>query len=304
MFAILPIAVLLASASVSALVIPRRAPPPGWRFDLLEDYQVYHTRYLALDCEAKHSTTFFDQCCHPLLASQKLEDRAFECSPSSAASASASAAEPTSTISTPADDADDDCDEEPTSTPDDDDEDCEDGDGQEGDDNSVPPVVISTHVTHATQATQTHQTTHDTATPTPTLKPKPTSTKVAPKPTSTKAAAPAPKPPSSSSSLFTDGFATFFFQNGVAGACGTVHKDTDFVAAIDQARYGDSGKKSSLCGQQVKITNPANGKSVTVTIADDCPTCLNKDSIDLSRSAFNAIATEEEGMVKINWSFI
>jgi hypothetical protein len=26
--------------------------------------------------------------------------------------------------------------------------------------------------------------------------------------------------------------ATFFFQNGVAGACGTVHKDSDLIAAI------------------------------------------------------------------------
>ncbi|KIJ22575.1 hypothetical protein M422DRAFT_276969 [Sphaerobolus stellatus SS14] len=28
------------------------------------------------------------------------------------------------------------------------------------------------------------------------------------------------------------GTATFFFQNGVAGACGTVHKDTDHVVAL------------------------------------------------------------------------
>jgi hypothetical protein len=28
--------------------------------------------------------------------------------------------------------------------------------------------------------------------------------------------------------------ATFFFQNGVAGACGTVHKDSDMIAAMSQ----------------------------------------------------------------------
>lgn len=69
--------------------------------------------------------------------------------------------------------------------------------------------------------------------------------------------------------------ATFFFQNGVAGACGTVHQDSDLIAAIgsltlvllvitdcliDQNRYGNSGLKSELCGQKVKITNPANNK--------------------------------------------
>lgn len=109
--------------------------------------------------------------------------------------------------------------------------------------------------------------------------------------------------------------ATFFYQNGVAGACGTVHSDSEFIAAIgksahvnvitffidnfltDERRYGNSGARSSLCGKQVQITNTKNGKSVKVTIADDCPTCTNSNSIDLSVGAFNAIATEAEGMV-------
>ncbi|KAK7693516.1 hypothetical protein QCA50_003084 [Cerrena zonata] len=72
----------------------------------------------------------------------------------------------------------------------------------------------------------------------------------------------------------------------------------------DEARYGNSGAQSDLCGKQVKITNPANGKSVTVTIADDCPTCTNSNSIDLSVGAFTQIATEEQGMVGITWSFV
>ena len=91
--------------------------------------------------------------------------------------------------------------------------------------------------------------------------------------------------------------ATFFTQNGVAGACGTVHQDSDMIAAIDESRYGNSGQKSALCGRKVKILNPANGKSVTVTIADDCPTCKNSNSIDLSVSAFTQIATKAQGMV-------
>lgn len=43
--------------------------------------------------------------------------------------------------------------------------------------------------------------------------------------------------------------------------------------------------------------NAANGKSVIVTVADDCPTCKNKDSIDLSIGAFTQIAAEAEGEV-------
>lgn len=75
----------LTASSVSALVVPRAAPPAGWSTDYLEvmpfcpllpsstetfsmqDYDVYHTRYLALGCQDKHGTEFFDLCCHPLL---------------------------------------------------------------------------------------------------------------------------------------------------------------------------------------------------------------------------------------------
>ena len=57
-------------------------------------------------------------------------------------------------------------------------------------------------------------------------------------------------------------------QGGNAGACGTVHSDNDLIAAIDQDRYGyDFGVQSSECGRQVHIKNPANGNTVTVTIA-------------------------------------
>ncbi|KAE9407913.1 barwin-like endoglucanase, partial [Gymnopus androsaceus JB14] len=96
---------------------------------------------------------------------------------------------------------------------------------------------------------------------------------------------------------YSGGVATFFYQNGVAGACGTVHSDDDLIAAIDQTRYGDPSQVSSLCGKKVTITNTNNQKTVTVTIADDCPTCDNENSIDLSVRAFTQIATEEEGEV-------
>jgi expansin (peptidoglycan-binding protein) len=102
----------------------------------------------------------------------------------------------------------------------------------------------------------------------------------------------------------TGGVATFFYQNGVAGACGTVHSDSDLIAAMDQTRYGNSGEVSALCGQQVEITNTQNGKTVTVTIADDCPTCENANSIDLSVGAFTQIATEEQGEVPITWKLL
>lgn len=236
------------TVSVSSLVVPRATPPKGWNVAALEPYDTYHTRYMALACNTKHSTKFFNECCRPLLAKQSLSGRPAQCIPKSV------------TTSTDNDDDDDDL---PF---------CDDDD----DGNTTPPST----------------------TPTPVV-PKPT-----PTPTAARQATPAPAPPSGNSAVQTGGFATFFYQNGVAGACGTVHKDTDLIAAIDGDRYGNLGARSSLCGKKVKITNPKNQKTVTVTIADACPTCKNGNSIDLSVSAFKNIATLDEGMVGITWSFV
>lgn len=52
----------------------------------------------------------------------------------------------------------------------------------------------------------------------------------------------------------------------------------------------------------MKITHKE--KTVTVTIADDCPTCQNKDSIDLSVAAFKQIASLDEGDVPITWELV
>ncbi|KAF8746088.1 hypothetical protein AX14_000149 [Amanita brunnescens Koide BX004] len=108
---------------------------------------------------------------------------------------------------------------------------------------------------------------------------------------------------SSSSQVFTGGYATYFYQNGNAGACGAYHSDYDLIAAIDADRYGYTGEKSALCGKKVKIVNPSNGHSVVVTIADACPTCRNGNSIDLSVGAFERIADMSLGIVSIDWWF-
>ena len=111
--------------------------------------------------------------------------------------------------------------------------------------------------------------------------------------------------------------ATYFYQNGVAGACGRVHSDYDLICAMgtprlvraaldydlsdraraDYRRYGDTSVRSSLCGRSVRITNTQNGKSVNAFVADACPTCENGNSIDLSMGAFQRIADLSEGVV-------
>ncbi|KDQ21775.1 hypothetical protein BOTBODRAFT_61389 [Botryobasidium botryosum FD-172 SS1] len=108
----------------------------------------------------------------------------------------------------------------------------------------------------------------------------------------------------SNSSSNSGGYATYYYQENSAGACGSYHGDSDLVAAMDIGRYGDINAASSLCGTQVHITNNENGRSVVVTIADACPDCRGRNSIDLSVSAFQEIAPESEGMVPITWAFV
>ena len=64
MFATL-ITLSAAAASVVAIAIPRAQTPAGWWTAGLEDYDTYHTRYVALDCISQHGSDFFNTCCHP-----------------------------------------------------------------------------------------------------------------------------------------------------------------------------------------------------------------------------------------------
>ncbi|KAF7976731.1 hypothetical protein HWV62_5919 [Athelia sp. TMB] len=307
MLASIPLIALLVS-SASALVLPRhralaRAPtaievapraeasqPADWTSHHLEDYETYHIRYMALDCEDKHNTTFWDACCHPRAASNTTA-LAAECTPSKAALASASARY-----------GEDDCEETssaPAPTP----TETEECGGEET--SSVKPTPKPT--SSKASSTKKAATTKAAASPDaaggagalgagPTTTAKPSSSKAEPtssKTSSTKTSA-AAQP---TGSVYSGGVATYFLQDGTAGACGAVHPDSALIAAIDQDRYGNSDAESSLCGKQVRVTNTSNKKTVVVTIADDCPTCKNANSIDLSKSAFTQIATIEEGEV-------
>ncbi|KAN0123753.1 RlpA-like double-psi beta-barrel-containing domain containing protein [Russula decolorans] len=139
-------------------------------------------------------------------------------------------------------------------------------------------------------------------TPTPTPSPTtPTTPTSAPHKSSTSA------PPAQTSStgsgsggdVHTGGQATFFTQNGNPGACGTVHQDSDLICALDSSLYS-----RSLCGKSVHITNTVTQDSVTVVVADECPTCLNYNSIDLSTGAFDQIGNQSTGVLQIKWEFV
>jgi hypothetical protein len=98
----------------------------------------------------------------------------------------------------------------------------------------------------------------------------------------------------------TGGVGTFYLQNGVAGACGQVNPDSAQICALQTVRYNNGAN----CGRQIRITNLNTGGHVVATVADECPTCDNENSVDMSVGTFTAIATEEQGEVPIAWEFI
>ncbi|KAK4698985.1 hypothetical protein P7C70_g7284, partial [Phenoliferia sp. Uapishka_3] len=102
---------------------------------------------------------------------------------------------------------------------------------------------------------------------------------------------------STSSSGTYSGEATYFYQAGGTGACGSVNEDSALIVALNTAQYS-----SSKCGSKVKVTNTATGKSVTATVADECPGCAS-ESLDLSTGAFDSIGDEDTGVLSITWSY-
>jgi len=105
----------------------------------------------------------------------------------------------------------------------------------------------------------------------------------------------------SNSGLTTGGVGTYYLQDGVAGACGDFHSDDDIICALQTKTYAGGNN----CGKMVAITNDLTKKTVNVLVADECPTCDNSMSIDLSKGAFHALGgTTEEGEFPISWKFI
>ncbi|KAJ7046840.1 RlpA-like double-psi beta-barrel-protein domain-containing protein-containing protein [Mycena alexandri] len=322
--------------------VSRAQPPAGWATTYLEPYDTYHARYMADDCENKHNTTFFDSCCHPLLATESLAKNRPACcavgatvacpgaatSSLSPAAPTSSAAAPTSSAAAPkstgadnqdTDDDDEDCDDEDDNSGDndsgdnednnDDDEDCDD----ESDESSTPaatstkvaathpPAVTTTHADTTVKATPTSSTETTTAKQETTTAKQETTTAKEETTTHTTATSTASTPDKTSSgSLVLGGFGTWFTQGGVAGACGTVHSDSDFVVALETKTYA----KGANCGRKIQVIDASNGKSVQGVVADECPTCTNSESVDMSLAMFEKLAALSVGEFSIKWQFL
>lgn len=90
-----------------------------------------------------------------------------------------------------------------------------------------------------------------------------------------------------------------YFDVGL-GACGQYSVNTDYVAALNHVQFGDyvNGALSPACGMCLEVSGPLG--AVRVKVVDKCPGC-QKGDIDLSPTAFEAIARKDDGRVKITW---
>ncbi|KAI0006141.1 RlpA-like double-psi beta-barrel-protein domain-containing protein-containing protein [Russula compacta] len=270
---------LAAASAVSGHVIRHRGLPKGWETGILQNYTLYHERYLQYGCEKKHNTTFFGNCCHPLLKGEPLSVIEAHGCPSLAQN------------STQGNDCDDgNSSVPPISTP----------QPSSSSSPSPSPAYTTSAYAQAKAALEHFQSASTT----------PTYTEPSYTPTSTHAtvasSSPSPTPASGGDgsddgSWTYGGYATWYTQGGVAGACGITHGDGDLIAAMIK----DSGiYNEGLCGKQVEIINLANSQSVTVVVADECPGCPNDESIDLSTGAFQKLGDLGTGVLSIKWKYV
>lgn len=146
----------------------------------------------------------------------------------------------------------------------------------------------------------------------------------APSPTSSSRSTPRPassspaSSPAVESSQYTGGSATYYYQGGAFGSCGSKHSDSDLIVALPSgavrpplprpspllnalANLEPQYASGASCGRTVSLTVGSN--SITAKVADLCPGC-GANSIDLSVAAFQALGTLDQGRVGVRWGFV
>jgi len=92
-----------------------------------------------------------------------------------------------------------------------------------------------------------------------------------------------------------------YYDPGVAvGSCGWSNVASDHVAAMSYEIYGTFANPamSPVCGACLNVTGPKG--TVKVKMVDRCQGCSSGD-LDLSTAAFDEIADQSTGRVKIVW---
>ncbi|BGP12450.1 hypothetical protein JCM10213_006984 [Rhodosporidiobolus nylandii] len=112
----------------------------------------------------------------------------------------------------------------------------------------------------------------------------------------TKKASTSPSSVNLSTSSYS-GQGTFYYQNGVPGACGSVSSDGAYIVALQTKMYANGAH----CGKTINIK--VGSKTIQAKVMDACPTCGSAESIDLSVGAFKELASLDQGVVNLQWSF-
>jgi expansin (peptidoglycan-binding protein) len=92
------------------------------------------------------------------------------------------------------------------------------------------------------------------------------------------------------------GEATYYAATG-KGNCSFDASDDLLVAAINTEDYAGA----AMCGAYLAVSGPAG--TVTVRVADRCPGC-KRGGLDLSRQAFERIASPGAGRVQVTWQIV
>ncbi|KAK4700653.1 hypothetical protein P7C70_g5590, partial [Phenoliferia sp. Uapishka_3] len=94
--------------------------------------------------------------------------------------------------------------------------------------------------------------------------------------------------------------ASWYLQNGNAGACGLHSSDADLVVGLPTSFYNATGTVSSFCGAYVVVTNPINNMTVTSRVADSSGSAT---VFSLSVASWRALDGDSSSLDIVNWRF-
>ncbi|TNY17724.1 hypothetical protein DMC30DRAFT_95896 [Rhodotorula diobovata] len=107
--------------------------------------------------------------------------------------------------------------------------------------------------------------------------------------------------------------ATWFSADQHLSACKMTFADADLIAAISPVMFGSDGSTvSQLCGAELVVWQPDSDQTIMVKIGDVCNECPGATAIDLSQSAFlalapggsdDAAAALDAGVLTVQWWF-
>ncbi|WP_203998908.1 septal ring lytic transglycosylase RlpA family protein [Micromonospora lutea] len=136
-----------------------------------------------------------------------------------------------------------------------------------------------------------------TASPSPTVSPTPSRTAQAPSRSKQRTASPTPKPTAKKTTarpvVDTGSCGASFYWQGQMTANGETFNPEGMTAA----------HKTLPFDTKVRVTNPANGKSVTVRINDRGP-FIEGRCLDLARAAFGEIASLDLGHIEVRYEVL